>query len=77
VPIAFGLILLCMGLKPIFAPNQIRIRQSTALLWIPFVVAVCFMLAATWVESAQSALRGTATSFFWRNGSMKGPPCLT
>jgi hypothetical protein len=77
VPIAFGLILLCMGLKPIFAPNQIRIRQSTALLWIPFVVAVCFMLAETWVESAQSALRGTATSFFWRNGSMKGPPCLT
>ena len=32
VPIAFGLILLCMGLKPIFAPNQIRLRQWTALL---------------------------------------------
>jgi hypothetical protein len=51
VPIAFGLILLCMGLKPIFAPNQIGIFRWAALLLIPFVVAVCSMLAVTWVDS--------------------------
>jgi hypothetical protein len=27
VPIAFGLIVLCMGLSPFFGPNQIRIGQ--------------------------------------------------
>src|SRR5207245_3886113 len=47
VPIAFGLILLCMALKPIFVPNQICIQQWAALLLIPFVVAVCSMLSVT------------------------------
>src|SRR3954451_13711856 len=53
VPIAFGLILLCMGLRPFFGTNQIRIRQLVTLLLIPFVVAVCSMLAVTWVHSGR------------------------
>ena len=51
VPIAFGLILLCIGLRPIFAPKQIRLWQWAALLLTPFIVAVCSMLAVTWVDS--------------------------
>jgi hypothetical protein len=50
VPIAFGLILLSMGLKPIFAPN-FRMRQWAALLLTPFAVAVVSMLTVTLVDS--------------------------
>ena len=73
VPIAFGLILLCMGLKPIFAPNQIRIGQWMALLLIPFVVAVCSMLAATWVDSRAIGFARNSNVFLLAKWVDEGP----
>ena len=73
VPIAFGLMLLCMGLKPIFAPNQIRLRQWTALLLIPFVVAVCSMLAVTWMESRAVGFARNSNVFLLAKWIDEGP----
>ena len=73
VPIAFGLILLCMGLKPIFAPKQIDIWQWAALLLIPFVVAVCSMLAVTWVDSRGIGFARNSNVFLLAKWVDEGP----
>jgi hypothetical protein len=73
VPIAFGLILVCIGLKPIFAPNQIRLRQWAALLLIPFVVAVCSMLAMTWVDSRAIGFARNSNVFLLAKWIDEGP----
>ena len=73
VPIAFGLILLCMGLKPIFAPNQIGIFRWAALLLIPFVVAVCSMLAVTWVDSRGIGFARNSNVFLLAKWVDEGP----
>jgi hypothetical protein len=73
VPIAFGLILLCMGLKPIFAPNQIRIGKWAALLLIPFVVAVCSMLAVTWMGSRAIGFARNSNVFLLAKWVDEGP----
>jgi hypothetical protein len=73
MPIAFGLILLCLGLKPIFAPKQIDIWQWAALLLIPFVVAVCSMLAVTWVDSRGIGFARNSNVFLLAKWVDEGP----
>ena len=73
VPIAFGLILLCMGMKPIFAPNQIGIWQWAALLLMPFIVAVCSMLAVTWVDSRGIGFARNSNVFLLAKWVDEGP----
>lgn len=73
VPIAFGLILLCMGMKPIFAPNQIGIWHWATLLLMPFIVAVCSMLAVTWVDSRGIGFARNSNVFLLAKWVDEGP----
>ena len=51
IVIAFGLILLCGALVPMFVTTQIEIRRWMALLFLPFILAVCSILAVNWINS--------------------------
>ena len=73
VPIALGLILLCIGLKPIIAPSPIRTRQWAALLLIPFVVAVCSMVAVNWLSSREIGLARNSNVFLLAKLIDEGP----
>src|SRR5262245_23965742 len=73
VPIALGLILLCGALRPIFAPAQIRIRRWAALLLVPFVLAVCSMLAVNWINSRQIVFARNSNVFLLAKWIEEGP----
>ena len=73
VPIAFGLIFLWFGLRLIFGQNTARIRPWAALLLIPFVVAVCSMLAVNWVDSRAIGFARNSNVFLLAKWIDEGP----
>ena len=73
VPIALGLIVLCGALWPIFAPRRIGIWRWTALLVIPFLLAVCSMLAINWINSRQLVFARNSNVFLLAKLIEEGP----
>jgi hypothetical protein len=73
VPIAFGLILLCGGLRLIFATTQIGIRRWAALLLLPFIFAVCSMLVVNWVNSRAITFARNSNVFLLAKWIEEGP----
>ena len=73
VPIALGLILFCVGLKPIFAQNPIRLGRWAAPLLIPFAVAVSSMLAVNWVDSRAFGFARNSNVFLLAKWIDEGP----
>lgn len=73
VPIAVGLILLCIGLKLIFSRSQIRIGQLTARLVVPFILALGLMIAVNWLSSREVALARNSNVFLLAKWIDEGP----
>lgn len=73
VPIAFGLILLSGALRPLFAITQIGIRRWIALLLLPFMLAVCSMLAVNWINSRTVAFARNSSVFLLAKWIEEGP----
>ena len=72
VPIALGLILLCGGLR-LFADTRIGIGRWAVLLLVPFVVAVCAMLAINWVNSRALTFARNSNVFLLAKWIEEGP----
>jgi hypothetical protein len=73
VPIALGLIVLCVALRLMFAITQIAPRRLAALLLLPFVVAVCAMLAVNWINSRTIAFARNSNVFLLAKWIEEGP----
>ena len=73
VPIALGLIVLCGALWPMFAPRRIGIWRRTALLLIPFLLALCSMLAVNWINSRDVVLARNSNVFLLAKLIEEGP----
>src|SRR5207302_7986403 len=63
VPIAFGLMLLCVLLRAFFAPVRTGVLRWTARLATPCVVAVALLSGVNWVHSNHFALARNSNVF--------------
>ena len=73
VPIALGLIFLCLGLKVILGQYSARSVRWAAPLLIPFAVAVSSMLAVNWVDSRAIGFARNSNVFLLAKWIDEGP----
>jgi hypothetical protein len=73
VPIAFGLILLCVVLRPILVTTRIKIRRWATILLLPFSLATCAMLAVNWINSGSIAFARNSNVFLLAKLIEEGP----
>jgi hypothetical protein len=73
IVIAFGLILLCGALVPMFVTTQIEIRRWMALLFLPFILAVCSILAVNWINSRAITFARNSNVFLLAKLIEEGP----
>jgi hypothetical protein len=73
VPIAAGLIVLCVGLKMIFREYSTGWAEWSARLLIPFVAAVGAMIAVNWADSRTLGLSRNSNVFLLAKWIHEGP----
>jgi hypothetical protein len=73
VPIAAGLILLCLGLNIVLGQHSFRPARQAATLLIPFAAAVTSMLAVTWANSGTIGLARNSNVFLLAKWIDEGP----
>jgi hypothetical protein len=73
VPIAAGLILLCIGVKVVLGQYSVRLARWMAPLLVSFVVAVSSMMAVNWVDSRALGLARNSNVFLLAKWIDEGP----